>query len=154
MVTAPLKLFAGTSHPQLAKEISKYLKEELSEMKISRFACGEIYARPVPSVRGCDVFIVQTCTHNVNEDFMELFIILDAMKRSFARRAHVIMPHFGYARQDRVSTPREPIATTTILAATAATFHRLHVLFAARTPNADGKAAGVWQSSVALRRLR
>ncbi len=106
----PLKIFSGSSHPELAKEIAKNLMVPLSEMMISRFACGEIYAKPKDTVRGSDVFIVQTASSNVNEDLMELFIILDSLKRSFAERIHVIMPHYGYARQDRVATPREPIS--------------------------------------------
>jgi len=106
----PIKLFAGTSHPDLAKEIAGELGIELSDMHISRFACGEIYAKPVETVRGSDVFVLQTASENVNEDLMELFIILDSLKRSFAGRIHVIMPHYAYARQDRVATPREPIS--------------------------------------------
>lgn len=105
-----LKLFSGTSHPHLAKEIAENLGIELSEMNISRFACGEIYAKPVESVRGMDVFIVQTASDNVNEDLMELFVMLDAFKRSFAGKIHVVMPHYAYSRQDRVATPREPIS--------------------------------------------
>lgn len=105
-----LKIFAGTSHPQLAQEIAKHLRLRVEEMIVKRFACNEIYARPRYSVRGSNAFIVQTCTSNVNEDFMELFIIIDALKRSFAGRVHVVMPHYGYARQDRVATPREPIS--------------------------------------------
>lgn len=110
MVNHPIKFFAGTSHPELAQEIAKYLKIELSSMLISRFACGEIYAKPLETVRGADVFVLQTGSSNVNEDLMELFIILDSLKRSFAGRIHVVMPHYGYARQDRVATPREPIS--------------------------------------------
>lgn len=86
------------------------MRIEVEEMEIKRFACNEIYARPKESLRGCNAFIVQTCTANVNEDYMELFIIIDALKRSFAGKIHVVMPHFGYARQDRVATPREPIS--------------------------------------------
>lgn len=106
----PIKIFSGTSHPQLAKEIAKALGLPLSEMMISRFACKEIYAKPMETVRGTDVFVVQTGSENVNEDLMELFIMLDSLKRSFAGRIHVVMPHYGYARQDRVATPREPIS--------------------------------------------
>lgn len=106
----PLKIFSGTSHPQLADEIAKYLKIKLSERVISKFACGEIYAKPKDTVRGADVFVIQTASENVNEDLMELFILLDSLKRSFAGRIHVIMPHYAYARQDRVATPREPIS--------------------------------------------
>lgn len=94
----------------LAEEIARHLKIKLSPMHISRFACGEIYAKPEVTVRGCDIFVVQTATHNVNEDLMELFVMLDAFKRSFANNIHVVMPHYGYARQDRVATPREPIS--------------------------------------------
>lgn len=110
MAKSSIKLFSGTSHPELAKEIAKYLEIPVSEMMISRFACGEIYAKPKDTVRGDDVFIIQTASENVNEDLMELFIILDSLKRSFAGRIHVVMPHYAYARQDRVATPREPIS--------------------------------------------
>ena len=110
MTNTQIKIFAGSSHPGLAGEIARNLHMKLSEITLTRFACNEVYARPEQTVRGCDVFIVQTATGRVNEDLMELFIIIDAMKRSFAERIHVVMPHFGYARQDRVATPREPIS--------------------------------------------
>jgi len=110
MALTNLKLFAGSSHPELASQIAKELKTCVSDMKISKFACGETYVRPDETVRGKDVYVVQTTTQNVNEDMMELFIILDALKRSFARSIHVIMPYFAYARQDRVALPREPIS--------------------------------------------
>jgi ribose-phosphate pyrophosphokinase len=110
MAHHPLKLFSGTSHPELAEEIAKKLQTKLRRMHISRFASGEIYAKPLETVRGSDVFLVQTITHNVNDDFMELFVMLDAFKRSFAEKVHLVMPYFGYARQDRVATPREPIS--------------------------------------------
>ena len=106
----PLKLFSGSSHPQLALDVAKHLHVKLGEMDLKRFACNEIYAKPLETVRGCDVFIIQTATSNVNEDLMELFIMIDALKRSFAAHIHVIIPHYGYARQDRVATPREPIS--------------------------------------------
>lgn len=106
----PLKFFAGSSHPELAQEVAKELGVPLSAMDLKRFACGEIYAKPHDTVRGCDVFVLQTATAHVNEDYMELFIILDALKRSFAKGIHVVIPHYGYARQDRVASPREPIS--------------------------------------------
>ena len=114
MKEQPIKFFAGTSHPELAKEIEKCLGSPMSEMEISRFACGEIYAKPKVSVRGADVFVLQTASHNVNEDLMELFVMLDSLKRSFAERIHVLMPHYAYSRQDRVATPREPISAKLI----------------------------------------
>lgn len=110
MTNYPIKIFSGTSHPDLVEEVARNLGIPVSEMIISRFACGEIYAKPAETVRGMDVFLVQTASAKVNEDLMELFIMIDALKRSFAGRIHVVMPHYGYARQDRVATPREPIS--------------------------------------------
>jgi ribose-phosphate pyrophosphokinase len=104
-----IHIFSGTSHPQLAAAIAHQLRLPLSKMEISRFACNEIYAKPGVTVRGADVYLIQTATEEVNEDFMELFIMIDALKRAFAANVHVIIPHYGYARQDRVATPREPI---------------------------------------------
>ncbi len=108
------KLFSGTSHPALAGAIAKELGIPLSEMEISRFSSNEIYAKPKESVRGASVFLVQTATEHVNEDLMELFIMIDALKRSFAGKIHIVMPHYGYARQDRVASPREPISAKLI----------------------------------------
>lgn len=105
-----LKIFSGSSHLELANEIAKHLGVKVSPMTLKKFACGEVYARAEESVRGADVFVIQTATANVNEDLMELFVMLDSLKRSFAGRLHVVMPHYGYARQDRVATPREPIS--------------------------------------------
>lgn len=110
MADSSLKIFSGSSHPELAKKIAEHLGISVSEMQISRFACNEIYAKPKDSVRGADIFIVQTATSNVNEDLMELFIMIDSLKRSFADKIHVVMPHYAYSRQDRVATPREPIS--------------------------------------------
>lgn len=94
----------------MAQEIADFLEIELAQLYLSRFACNEIYAKPTETVRGCDVFVIQTATSNVNEDLMELFIILDALKRSFAGKIHVVMPHYAYSRQDRIASPREPIS--------------------------------------------
>jgi ribose-phosphate pyrophosphokinase len=126
-VNEKLRIYSGSSHPKLAQEIADNLGVPLSEMEISRFACGEIYAKPRDSVRGMDVFVVQTATGNVNEDLMELFIMLDSLKRSFAGKIHVIMPHYAYARQDRVATPREPISAKLVadLISTAGADHLL-----------------------------
>lgn len=105
-----LKIFSGSSHPELAKAIAKELGVKVSPMVLKKFACGEVYARAEESVRGADVFVVQTATANVNEDLVELFVMLDSLKRSFAARLHVVMPHFAYSRQDRVAIYREPIS--------------------------------------------
>jgi ribose-phosphate pyrophosphokinase len=109
-----LKLFAGNSHLELANEVAKQLGIPLSPITLKKFASGETYARCEESVRGADVYIIQTATANVNEDLMELFVILDSLKRSFAGKIHVVMPHFAYSRQDRVASPREPITAKLI----------------------------------------
>jgi len=109
-MATPMKIFSGTSHPTLAEAIARELKIPVSGLLVKKFACGEIYAKADETMRGADVFVVQTCTKNVNEDLMELFVVLDSLKRSFAGRIHVVMPHYGYSRQDRVATPREPIS--------------------------------------------
>lgn len=114
MASLPLKIFSGSSAPDLSRKIAKLLHLPVSDMVLTRFACGEVYARPVASVRGCDVFVIQTTTHRVNEDIMELFVILDALKRSFAAKIHVVMPYYAYSRQDRVALPREPISAKLI----------------------------------------
>lgn len=110
MLEPKIKLFAGTSHPELAAAISKLLKVPLTPIDLRRFASNEIYAKPAETVRNADVYVIQTGTQNVNEDLMELFIMLDSFKRSFAWKAHVVMPYFPYARQDRVAEAREPIS--------------------------------------------
>jgi len=105
-----VKFFTGNSHSDLAKEITEGLSMDLSKLTISKFSCGETYVSIEETVRGQDVFIIQTAGINVNDDFMELFLMIDACKRSFAEKVHVIMPHFGYARQDRKSRVRESIS--------------------------------------------
>lgn len=110
MTESQLKLFSGSSHPEIAKHIAKELKIKLTPILLKRFVCGEIYVKPEETVRHADVYVVQTGTQNSNGDLMELFIMLDAFKRSFADKVHVVMPHFPYARQDRVAEPREPIS--------------------------------------------
>lgn len=104
-----IKVFAGSSHPELAESIAKHLGVKLAKSELKNFASNEIYFKPLESVRGCEVYVVQTATDHVNQDMMELFIMLDAFKRSFATGVHVVMPHYAYSRQDRVATPREPI---------------------------------------------
>ncbi|MDI6731752.1 MAG: ribose-phosphate pyrophosphokinase [Candidatus Margulisbacteria bacterium] len=110
MANSELKIFSGSSNPELGANIIKYLRVEPGKIKISRFAGGEIYARLLDNVRGHSCVIIQTCTEKVNEDLMELFIIIDAMKRASARSITAVIPHFGYARQDRKAASREPIS--------------------------------------------
>lgn len=111
MPVSKFAIFAGSSHKELAKEVAKELKQTLGEIKLTEFSSGEKYVKLEQSVRGQEVFILQTCRDQwVNEDLMELFLMINAAKLSFASKIHVIIPHFGYARQDKVHVPREPIS--------------------------------------------
>jgi ribose-phosphate pyrophosphokinase len=110
MANSELRVFYGTAHPELGEKIVKHLGLDAGKIKLSRFAGGEIYARLLENVRGSSCVVIQPCTTNVNEDLIELFIIIDAMKRASAKSINVVMPHFGYARQDRKAASREPIS--------------------------------------------
>ncbi len=103
-------LFSGSSHPALAAAVAKELGVELGAVTRKRFSGGEIYVRYEETLRGKDVYLLQTGSRNPNEDLMELFFLCQAAKLSFARSIHVVIPHFPYARQDRVAQPREPIS--------------------------------------------
>jgi ribose-phosphate pyrophosphokinase len=102
-------VFAGTANPELSDGIAKHLGINLGSVKIRRFANGEIYVRFLESVRGAHVFLVQSVCSPVNETLMELLIMIDAAKRASARTITAVIPHYGYARQDRKSAAREPI---------------------------------------------
>jgi len=104
------KIFSGSSHKKLAEETAKMLNTNLGKITIKKFSCGEIYINIDESVRGKDIFLMQTCTQNVNENFLELFLLIDTFRRSFANSVHVIIPHFGYARQDKICSARETIS--------------------------------------------
>jgi ribose-phosphate pyrophosphokinase len=108
------RLFAGSSHPELGQAIATELGIELGKLQISKFACNEIYTKIDETIRGYDVFILQTAGASVNDDMMELFVLMDALKRSSAESINVIMPYYGYARQDKKSAPREPISARLI----------------------------------------
>ena len=111
---ATMQLFAGSSHRELAEQIAKQLGVELGKVTLKTFSCGERYVKYEQSLRGKDIFILQTATQNVNEDLVELFLMCQAAKLSFARSVHVIAPYFPYARQDRVAEYREPISAKLI----------------------------------------
>lgn len=102
-------VFAGTSNPELAEGVARHLGIELGNVKLSQFANGEIYVRYLESVRGADVFIIQSVCSPVNETLMELLIMVDAAKRASARSITAVISHYGYARQDKKSAAREPI---------------------------------------------
>lgn len=104
-----LTLLTGNANPELAQEIAKILDVELCRMTVSRFSDGEIRVKIDESIRGADAFVVQPTSAPVNEHLMELLIILDALKRASAVRITVVMPYYGYARQDKKVKPREPV---------------------------------------------
>jgi ribose-phosphate pyrophosphokinase len=107
-------LFAGSSHPVLANALAKELQCPLGKVILKPFSCGERYIRYEETLRGKSVYIIQTGSRHPNEDLMELFLMCQAAKLSFASSVHVILPHFPYARQDRVALPREPISAKLI----------------------------------------
>jgi ribose-phosphate pyrophosphokinase len=105
-----MHLFAGSSHPKLAKSLADALGTTLGAVDLKTFSCGEQYVRYQESVRGKDVYILQTSGLNPNKNLMELFLMCQAAKLSFAKSVNVILPNFPYARQDRVAAWREPIS--------------------------------------------
>ena len=107
--TKQLHIFSGSVHPELAAEIASYLDVELGDIRLEKFSNGESYVRYMESVRGEDVFLVQSVSGQVNDALMELLIMVDAAKRASANRIHAVITHYGYARQDRKSAAREPI---------------------------------------------
>ena len=105
-----LKIFSGSSNPELTREICEYLQVEQGKLTLKRFSDGEIRFQILENVRGADVFVVQPSCPPVNESIMELLIMIDAFKRASARRITAVMPYYGYARQDRKDRPRVPIS--------------------------------------------
>ena len=109
-ITKRLALFTGSVNPSLAQEIAEELEISLGNVRLEKFANGEIYARYQESVRGADVFIVQSVAGpSINDALMELLIMMDAAKRASARSISAVITHYGYARQERKAAPREPI---------------------------------------------
>jgi ribose-phosphate pyrophosphokinase len=105
-----LMLFSGRAHPELAEAVSSELGIELTPTTAYDFANGEIYIRYKESVRGCDAFVIQSCTSPINTWVMEALIMVDALKRASAKRITVVTPFFPYARQDKKHRGREPIS--------------------------------------------
>lgn len=105
-----LALFSGSVNPELADKIADQLGIDLGSVKLEKFANGEIYARYLESVRGADVFLIQSVAgEHVNDALMELLIMADAAKRASARTITAVITHYGYSRQDRKAAAREPI---------------------------------------------
>lgn len=105
-----VKIFAGNASRVLAEKICNKLDLPLGDMEVGRFSDGEVSVNVKETVRGCDVFILQSTSTPVNDNLMELLVIIDAMKRASAGRITAVMPYFGYARQDRKARARDPIS--------------------------------------------
>ncbi len=109
VTTKRLELYSGRSHPELAAEVARELGVELADAGLREFADGEIHCRFAASVRGRDVFILQTHAGPVNDSILEQLIMIDAAKRASAKRITAVCPYYGYSRQDRKASGREPI---------------------------------------------
>jgi len=104
-----IKIIAGNSSKELAGKIAKYMDVELLDCEVGKFSDGEICLNMNETVRGCDMFVVQSTNSPVNDNLMELLIIIDALKRASAGRITAVIPYYGYARQDRKAKARDPI---------------------------------------------
>ncbi|MFW5770579.1 MAG: ribose-phosphate diphosphokinase [Spirochaetota bacterium] len=110
----PMKLFSGSSNRSLAQEIAEYLGIELSETELRKFKDGEISIKIGENVRGVDTFIVQSTSYPANDNLMELLLMVDAAMRASAQRITIVIPYYGYARQDRKVEPRVPISAKVV----------------------------------------
>jgi ribose-phosphate pyrophosphokinase len=108
------KLFSGTANPKLAHAIGEHIGVKVGEAKLQRFADGEVYFQLLENVRGVDVFVVQPTCYPVDQHLVELLIMIDALKRASAARITVVVPYYGYARQDRKDRPRVAISAKLI----------------------------------------
>ena len=104
-----IKILAGNSSKELAQKIADYIGVPLADCEVGTFSDGEISVNMNETVRGCDVFVVQSTNSPVNENLMELLIMIDALKRASAGRITAVIPYYGYARQDRKAKARDPI---------------------------------------------
>lgn len=105
-----IKVFACNSNRDLAESIAKKLGLKLGDAEVEKFSDGEISVKINETIRGADVFIIQSTSYPVNDNLMELLIMIDAMKRASAGRITAVMPYYGYARQDRKARARDPIS--------------------------------------------
>ena len=110
MSHGPLKLFTGSAHPALAREIAESLGQPLGAARLHRFPDSEVSFQIDENIRGADVFIVQPTSSPVDQNLVELCIMIDAFRRSSASRITAVVPYYGYARQDRKDKPRVPIS--------------------------------------------
>jgi ribose-phosphate pyrophosphokinase len=110
----PIKVFAGSSNVTLADEVCAYIGVERGRARVGRFSDGEVRVEIDESVRGADVYVVQSTCSPVNDNLMEMLIMCDALKRASAGSISAVIPYFGYARQDRKAAPRAPISARLI----------------------------------------
>lgn len=104
-----IKILAGNASKELAEKIAKQLNVSVLDCEVGTFSDGEICVNMNETVRGCDVFVVQSTNSPVNNNLMELLIMIDALKRASAGRITAVIPYYGYARQDRKAKARDPI---------------------------------------------
>ena len=113
MKNKKLKIFSGRSNPLLAENIARNLNQKLGKISIRTFADGEIWVKYEENIRGSDVFVIQS-TNGPSENIMELALMIDAAVRASADTVTVVIPYFGYGRQDRKDQPRVPISSRVI----------------------------------------
>ena len=104
-------IYSLSANKELAKEVAKILGVEVSPCNVNHFADGEVLCEPIETVREKDVYIIQSTCNPVTENLMEILVFVDALKRASAKKINVVIPYFGYARQDRKAKPRQPITS-------------------------------------------
>jgi ribose-phosphate pyrophosphokinase len=110
MIKDKVKIFSGSSNLPLAEKICELLDMPLGKVALSRFKSGEVYVSYQEPIRTCDIFIIQSLSHPINDHYMELLVMIDAAKRASAKTINIIVPYYGYARQERKRAPREAIS--------------------------------------------
>src|SRR5579872_1851449 len=105
-----LKVFSGSAHPDLSREIAAFLGVTVGQARLRRFPDSEVSFQIDENIRGTDVFVLQPTSTPVDEHLMEMLIMIDAFRRSSAARITAVLPYYGYARQDRKDKPRVPIS--------------------------------------------
>ncbi len=110
----PLKILTGTANPQLAEDVARHLGVQVSDMLVTKFSDGEVRVQINESIRGADVYVIQSLSYPANQHIMELLLIVDALRRSSAGRITAVVPYFAYARQDRQDRPRTPISARVV----------------------------------------
>src|SRR5918997_5687353 len=111
---APMRIFAGTANPDLARAVALRLGVALGGLQITRFPDGELYVKFEESVRGCDAYVLQPTCPPIDANLMELLVLVDALRRASAHRITCVLSYYGYGRQEKKDAPREPITAKLI----------------------------------------